>query len=63
MLIIRSKEDSLGSFLHLQPKVPRKHFKKLMENTNETLRFAAKFCPKKSALFLRIANKCEKSRH
>jgi hypothetical protein len=38
-----SEEDSLGSFLYLMPKVPKKDFKKLMENDGINLRFLAKF--------------------
>jgi hypothetical protein len=38
-----SEEDSLGSFLYLMPKVPKRDFKKLMENDGINLRFLAKF--------------------
>lgn len=38
-----SEEDSLGSFLYLMPKVPKRNFKKLMENDGINLRFLAKF--------------------
>jgi hypothetical protein len=38
-----SEEDSLGSFLYLMPKVPKRDFKKLMENDGVNLRFLAKF--------------------
>jgi len=37
-----SEEDSLGSFLYLMPKVPKRNFKKLMENDGINLRFLAK---------------------
>jgi hypothetical protein len=38
-----TEEDSLGSFLYLMPKVPKKNFKKLMENDGINLRFLSKF--------------------
>jgi len=38
-----TEEDSLGSFLHLMPKVPKGDFKKWMENDGINLRFEAKF--------------------
>lgn len=37
-----TEEDSLGSFLYLTPKVPKKDFKKLMENNDNILSFRAK---------------------
>lgn len=37
-----SEEDSLSSFMFLTPKVPRRDFKKLMENDKKMLRFTAK---------------------
>jgi len=40
---IGTEEDSLGSFLYLVPKVPKKDFKKLMENDGICLRYSAKF--------------------
>jgi len=38
-----TEEDSLGSFLYLMPKVPKRDLKKLMENDGVILRFATKF--------------------
>mmetsp|Transcript_779 Transcript_779/g.1161 ORF Transcript_779/g.1161 Transcript_779/m.1161 type:complete len:613 (-) Transcript_779:318-2156(-) len=38
-----SEEDSLGSFLFLVPKVPKKDYKKFNENAHNDLRFLAKF--------------------
>jgi hypothetical protein len=38
-----TEEDSLGSFLYLMPKVPKRDFKKLMENDGLNMRFLAKF--------------------
>jgi hypothetical protein len=38
-----SEEDSLGSFLYLMPKVPKKDFKKMMEQDGVIIRFLAKF--------------------
>jgi hypothetical protein len=38
-----SEEDSLGSFLHLMPKVPRKDFKKLNDCAGITLKFLGRF--------------------
>lgn len=37
-----SEEDSLSSFMFLTPKVPRRDFKKLVENDKKLLRFTAK---------------------
>eukprot|EP00741_Cyanophora_paradoxa_P023424 tig00021582_g22628.t1 len=37
-----SDEDSLGSFIYLIPKVPKKDFKKIMENDRKILRFTAR---------------------
>jgi len=34
-----SEEDSLGSFLYLIPKVPKKNFRRMMENDRKILRF------------------------
>lgn len=42
-----TEEDSLGSFLHLVPKPPKKNFKKLMEDDKKTLRFLSKFVTNK----------------
>uniref|UniRef100_A0A7S4B0V8 EF-hand domain-containing protein n=1 Tax=Chrysotila carterae TaxID=13221 RepID=A0A7S4B0V8_CHRCT len=36
-----SEEDSLGSFLYLIPKVPKKNFRRMMENDRKILRFLA----------------------
>lgn len=38
-----TEEDSLSSFLHLQPKVPKQDIKKFMENDGILLRFLARF--------------------
>jgi len=38
-----SEEDSLGSFLHLMPKVPKQDFKKIMEMDGVHLRYMATF--------------------
>lgn len=38
-----TEEDSLGSFLFLTPKVPKKNFKKFMDNDGVKLRFLARF--------------------
>merc|ERR1712019_196366 len=35
-------EDSLGSFLYLIPKVPKKNFRRMMENDRKILRFLAR---------------------
>jgi hypothetical protein len=37
-----SEEDSLGSFLYLSPKVPKKNFRRMMENDRKILRFLAR---------------------
>ena len=37
-----SEEDSLGSFLYLIPKVPKKNFRRMMENDRKILRFRAR---------------------
>ena len=37
-----SEEDSLGSFLYLIPKVPKKNFRRMMENDRKILRFMAR---------------------
>ena len=37
-----SEEDSLGSFLYLIPKVPKKNFRRMMENDRKILRFLAR---------------------
>merc|ERR1711967_34195 len=37
-----SEEDSLGSFLYLIPKVPKKNFRRMMENDRKVLRFLAR---------------------
>jgi hypothetical protein len=36
------EEDSLGSFLYLIPKVPKKNFRRMMENDRKILRFMAR---------------------
>jgi len=36
-----AEEDSLGSFLYLIPKVPKKNFRRMMENDRKILRFLA----------------------
>jgi len=38
-----AEEDSLGSFLYLIPKVPKKNFRRMMENDRKILRFMARF--------------------
>jgi len=38
-----TEEDSLSSFLYLVPKVPRKDFKKMMENDGQVIRYLSKF--------------------
>ncbi len=38
-----TEEDSLGSFTHLVPKVPKKDVKKIMEHDHNNLRFSATF--------------------
>jgi hypothetical protein len=38
-----TEEDSLGSYLHLMPKIPRPDFKKLMENDGKKISFLAEF--------------------
>jgi hypothetical protein len=38
-----TEEDSLGSFLYLNSKVPRRNFKQLVENDGLNMRFLAKF--------------------
>lgn len=38
-----TEEDSLGSFLYLMAKVPKRDFKKLMENDGLNMRFLARF--------------------
>lgn len=38
-----TEEDSLGSFLFLTPKIPKKDFKKLMENDGIKIRWVARF--------------------
>mmetsp|Transcript_2848 Transcript_2848/g.5650 ORF Transcript_2848/g.5650 Transcript_2848/m.5650 type:complete len:269 (+) Transcript_2848:70-876(+) len=38
-----SEEDSLGSFLFLVPKVPKKDYKKFNDHSNTELRYLAKF--------------------
>jgi len=37
-----SEEDSLGSFLYLIPKVPKKNFRRMMENDRKVLRYMAR---------------------
>ena len=37
-----AEEDSLGSFLYLIPKVPKKNFRRMMENDRKILRFMAR---------------------
>lgn len=37
-----AEEDSLGSFLYLIPKVPKKNFRRMMENDRKILRFLAR---------------------
>jgi len=37
-----TEEDSLGSFLYLIPKVPKKNFRRMMENDRKILRFMAR---------------------
>jgi hypothetical protein len=37
-----SEEDSLGSFLYLIPKVPKKNFRRMMENDRKLLRYMAR---------------------
>ena len=37
-----SEEDSLGSFLYLIPKVPKKNFRRMMENDRKILRYMAR---------------------
>lgn len=38
-----SEEDSLGSFLYLMPKVPKRDFHKLLNNDGKIMRFLGKF--------------------
>lgn len=37
-----TEEDSLGSFLYLVPKVPKKNFDRMMEYSNKVFRFMAR---------------------
>merc|ERR1719238_1504556 len=37
-----AEEDSIGSFLYLIPKVPKKNFRRMMENDRKILRFMAR---------------------